>query len=121
MSATLKHIEGFTRQLADALKMGQTMDLHRPGSDTRNIVISGMGASGIAANLVEPLTLGRVPIPITVCQSYSVPQFVSPDALLIACSYPGDTEETGAAFHKALLKRASIIAVASGGKLLDIA
>jgi glucose/mannose-6-phosphate isomerase len=121
MSATLKHIEGFTRQLADALKMGQTMDLHRPGSDTRNIVISGMGASGIAANLVESLTFGRVPIPITVCKSYSLPQFVSPHTLFIACSYTGDTEETVAALHKALLKRASIIAVASGGKLLDIA
>jgi glucose/mannose-6-phosphate isomerase len=121
MSATLKHIEGFTRQLADALKMGQTMDLHRPGSDTRNIVISGMGASGIAANLVESLTFGRVPIPITVCKSYSLPQFVSPHTLFIACSYTGDTEETVAALQKALLKRASIIAVASGGKLLDIA
>jgi glucose/mannose-6-phosphate isomerase len=121
MSATLKHIEGFTRQLADALKMGQTMDLHRPGSDTRNIVIAGMGASGIAANLVESLTFGRVPIPITVCKSYSLPQFVSPHTLFIACSYTGDTEETVAALQKALLKRASIIAVASGGKLLDIA
>ncbi|HLT81040.1 MAG TPA: bifunctional phosphoglucose/phosphomannose isomerase [Cyclobacteriaceae bacterium] len=121
MSATLKHIEGFTRQLADALKMGQTMDLHRPGSDTRNIVISGMGASGVAANLVESLTFGRVPIPITVCKSYSLPQFVSPHTLFIACSYTGDTEETVAALHKALLKRASILAVASGGKLLDIA
>lgn len=101
--------------------MGQTMDLHRPGSDTRNIVISGMGASGIAANLIESLTFGRVPIPITVCKSYSLPQFVSPHTLFIACSYTGDTEETVAALHKALLKRASIIAVASGGKLLEIA
>lgn len=101
--------------------MGQTMDLHRPGSDTRNIVIAGMGASGIAANLVESLTFGRVPIPITVCKSYSLPQFVSPHTLFIACSYTGDTEETVAALQKALLKRASIIAVASGGKLLDIA
>src|SRR5690606_7952591 len=120
MSATLKHIEGFTRQLADALKMGQTMDLHRPGSDTRNIVIAGMGASGISANLVESLTFGRIPIPITVCKSYNIPQFVSPHTLFIASSYTGHTEETVAAMHKALLKRAQVIAVASDGKLLDI-
>lgn len=121
MSTTLKHIEGFTRQLADALKLGQTIDLHRPGSDTRNIVISGMGSSGIAANLVESMTFGRVPIPITVCKSYNLPQFVSPHTLFIACSYTGHTEETIAALHKAMLKRASVIVVSSGGKLMEIA
>lgn len=120
MSSTKKYIEGFTRQLSDALKIGQSLDLERPGSDIRNIVIAGMGASGISANLVESLTFGRVQIPLTVCKSYNIPQFVSPHTLFIACSYSGDAEETVAALNKALLKRAQVIAVASGGKLLDI-
>jgi glucose/mannose-6-phosphate isomerase len=120
MSATKKYIEGFTRQLADALKIGQSLDLERPGSDIRNIVISGMGGSGIGANLVESLTFGRIPIPITVCKSYNIPQFVSPHTLFIACSYSGNTEETVAALNKALLKRAQVLAISSGGKLLDI-
>jgi glucose/mannose-6-phosphate isomerase len=121
MSNTKKYIEGFTRQLADALKIGQSMDLDRPGSDIRNIVIAGMGGSGIGANLVESLTFGRIPFPITVCKSYNIPQFISPHTLFIASSYSGNTEETIAALNKALLKRAQVIVVASGGKLLDIA
>jgi glucose/mannose-6-phosphate isomerase len=121
MSATKKYIEGFTRQLADALRLSQSVDLVRPGSDIRNVVIAGMGGSGIGANLVESLTFGRIPIPITVCKSYSIPQFVSPHTLFIACSYSGNTEETVSAMNKALLKRAHVIAIASGGKLLDIA
>lgn len=121
MSTTKKYIEGFTRQLADALKIGQSLDLVRPGSDIRNVVIAGMGASGIAANLVESLTWGRIPIPITVIKSYNIPQFVSPHTLFVACSYSGSTEETVAALHKALLKRAQCIVIASGGKVLDIA
>lgn len=120
MSATKKYIEGFTRQLGDALKIGQTLDLDRPGSDIRNIVIAGMGISGIGANLVESLTYGRIPIPIIVSKSYNIPQFVSPHTLFIACSYTGNSEETNAALHKALLKRAQVIGIASGGKLLDI-
>ena len=120
MSTTKKYIEGFTRQLSDALKMGQSTDIVRQGSDTRNIVIAGMGGSGIGANLVESLTFGRIPFPITVCKSYNIPQFVSPHTLFIACSYSGNTEETVAALHKAMLKRAQVIAIASGGKLLEI-
>lgn len=121
MSTTKKYIEGFTRQLGEALRMGESLDLVRPGSDIRNIVIAGMGGSGIGANLVESLTYGRIPIPITVCKSYSIPQFVSPHTLFIACSYSGNTEETIAALNKAMLKRSHVIAIASGGKLLEIA
>lgn len=116
-----KLIEGFTQQLAHALKLGQSMDLVRPGSDIRNILITGMGGSGIGANLVESLTFGRVPIPITVSKGYNIPQFVSPHTLFIACSYSGNTEETLAAVHKGMLKRAHIICVTSGGKMLELA
>jgi glucose/mannose-6-phosphate isomerase len=121
VSTTKKYIEGFTRQLAEALKNGESLDLVRPGSDIRNIVIAGMGGSGIGANLVESLTFGRIPIPITVVKSYNIPQFVSPHTLFVASSYSGNTEETIAALNKALLKRAHCIVIASGGKILDIA
>ena len=116
-----KLIEGFTLQLASALKIGQSVDLVRPGSDIRNILITGMGGSGIGANLVESLTFGRVPIPITVSKGYNIPQFVSPHTLFIACSYRGDSEETLAAINKAMLKRAHIICITSGGKMLELA
>lgn len=116
-----KLIESFTLQLARALKIGQSVDLVRPGSDIRNILITGMGSSGIGANLVESLTWGRVPIPITVSKGYNIPQFVSPHTLFIACSYTGDTEETLAAIQKAMLKRAHIICITSGGRMLELA
>ena len=108
-------------QLASALKIGQSVDLVRPGSDIRNILITGMGGSGIGADLVKSLTFGRVPIPITVSKGYNIPQFVSPHTLFIACSYSGETEETLAAIHKAMLKRAHIICITSGGKMLELA
>lgn len=116
-----KLIGGFTRQLTDALRICEAVDLVRPGSDIRNILITGMGGSGIGANLIESLTFGRIPIPITVSKGYNIPQFVSPHTLFIACSYSGNTEETLSAVQKALLKRAHIICITSGGKMLEVA
>jgi glucose/mannose-6-phosphate isomerase len=116
-----KLIEGFTRQLSDALRIGKEVDLSRQGTDIRNVLITGMGASGIGANLVESLTFGKIPIPITVCKGYSIPQFVSPHTLFIACSYGGNTEETISAIQHAMLKRAHIICITSGGKILELA
>lgn len=107
--------------MANALKMVESVDLVRPGSDIRNILITGMGGSGIGANVVESLAFGRVPIPITVTKGYNIPHFVSPHTLFIACSYSGDTEETLSAIHKAMLKRAHIICITSGGKMLELA
>jgi glucose/mannose-6-phosphate isomerase len=116
-----KLIEGFTKQLGEALRLGQAVDLVRQGTDIRNVLITGMGGSGIGANLVESLTFGKIPIPISVCKGYNIPQFVSPHTLFIACSYTGNTEETLAAVQKAMLKRAHIICITSGGKMLELA
>ncbi|MBX7126234.1 MAG: bifunctional phosphoglucose/phosphomannose isomerase [Cyclobacteriaceae bacterium] len=116
-----KLIEGFTRQLEDALRISGAINLTRPGSDIRNVLIAGMGSSGLTAELVESLTYARIPIPIAICRNYNIPQFVSPHTLFIACSYNGNTEEVMAAVQKATLKRAHIICITSGGRLLEFA
>jgi glucose/mannose-6-phosphate isomerase len=116
-----KLIEGFTLQLANALKIGSNFEMERPGRDIRNIMLAGMGGSGIGANLIESLTFDRIPFPISICKGYEIPRFVDPHTLFIASSYSGNTEEVLEAVGKARLKRANIIVITSGGKLMEIA
>ncbi len=86
-----------------------------------NIVISGLGGSGIGGTIIKDLSSGFSNTPVLVNKDYSIPAFVGPDTLFIASSYSGDTEETLAATEQAIKKGASIICISSGGKLSQIA
>ncbi|MFC1698319.1 bifunctional phosphoglucose/phosphomannose isomerase [Nanoarchaeota archaeon] len=81
------------------------------------IIISGMGASAIAGDLMK---LYVKTIPILINKSYTLPKFVDKNTLLISISYSGDTEETISCFRKGLRIGCPMLAITSGGKLLEL-
>lgn len=114
-------IRSFPNRLQTGLVRGTSMDFQRPGSDIRNVVLAGMGASGNAASLVDMLTFRRIQLPVAVCKSYEIPRYVDPHTLFIACSFSGNTDETNEALKRAHLKRAQILVVSSGGSMVEFA
>jgi len=56
-------------------------------------------------------------IPFIVNRNYTLPNFISKKTLVFACSYSGNTEETLNATRMAIKKKATVIGLASGGKL----
>ncbi len=84
-----------------------------------NIIISGMGASGISGDIVQQLFRDRLDIPIFVNREYDIPKWANKDTLVISQSYSGNTEETLSAFKQAHQKRCKIIGITSGGKLKE--
>jgi len=84
-----------------------------------NIVISGMGASGISGDILQNLLKDRVDIPIFLNSQYYLPKWVDKNTLLISQSYSGDTEETLSTFKSGSQKRCKIIGISSGGKLQE--
>lgn len=84
-----------------------------------NIVFSGMGGSALAAQLA--ITWPGFPVPFVISRDYSIPAFVSDKTLFIASSYSGNTEETLEALGRAEAAGATIVVIASGGRLADIA
>lgn len=84
-----------------------------------NIVYAGMGGSSLAA-LVSKTWPGHT-VPFEICRQYNVPKYVGSETLFIACSYSGNTEETIESIKQAGERGATVIIIAGGGKLADIA
>lgn len=83
----------------------------------QNIVLVGMGGSGVAADLVSMVCKAYGSVPVTVVQDYELPNFVNTKTLVVLISFSGDTEEVLHAATFAKKKRAKIAVVTSGGKL----
>lgn len=84
-----------------------------------NIIISGMGGSGIAGDLIKDYL--DIKTPIHVCKDYSIPDFANSKTLVFILSYSGETEEAISSYRASLRKGCKIVCLASAGKLLGLA
>jgi glucose/mannose-6-phosphate isomerase len=114
-------IDGFPRQLKEAIEIGRKAQLKAPGGPYSNVVVTGLGGSGIGGRIAAQLVAAEAKCPIEVYSNYYLPAYVNHKSLVIACSYSGNTEETIAAMEQALAKGARVCVVTSGGKMLEMA
>jgi glucose/mannose-6-phosphate isomerase len=114
-------VEGFRAQVRHAVELGEKIELKAPQSEIRNVVVAGLGGSGIGANLVQSIVMPELKVPFSVYKCYDVPAFVNQHTLFIASSFSGNTEETLTAIEKAMAAGAQIVCITSGGTLMDIA
>ena len=115
------YINDFTNHLSDALTLGNSAFLKKTNKSFSNILICGLGGSGIGGTIVKDLISKDISIPIETSKGYDIPGFVNEKTLVVACSYSGNTEETLSALNKCLEKNAEVVIVCSGGKLQDLA
>lgn len=114
-------IEGFSKQIEVGIEIFRANPPKEIEQKYSNVVISGLGGSGIGGTIIRDLSSTFANVPVTVNKEYSIPAFVGPQTLFIASSYSGDTEETLAATQIAAEKKACIICITSGGKLAELA
>ena len=111
-------LSSFSEQCKRGWEIGETLELEDCGGRVpNNVVIAGMGGSGISGDLVKAVLGAQSPCPIIVHRGYNLPAFVGPQTRFIAVSYSGNTEETLLSVEQAFLQGAEILAVTSGGKL----
>jgi len=83
----------------------------------RIVVLAGMGGSAVGGDLLAACAADAVDVPILVHRGFGLPALAGPDALVIACSYSGDTAEVLSAFDAAVARRVPVVAVTAGGAL----
>lgn len=114
-------ISNFSEQISEALDTIEGLSLSAPQSEIHNVLITGLGGSGIGGTIVAGLVAPLSQVPVAVNKDYLLPAFVGKNTLVIACSYSGNTEETLSATRQALHKGAQVACITSGGELYEIA
>ncbi len=115
------YIDDFSNHLREAIETANNTNLTSCTKEIRNVLICGLGGSGIGGTIVSDIISPKVDIPITATKDYSIPNFVNEHTLVIANSYSGNTEETLYALEKCQSRAAEIAVITSGGKLKAIA
>src|ERR1700676_4524784 len=85
---------GLPEQVAAAVGAAHGLDGLPEREYVENVVVLGMGGSGLAGDVMVAVAGPFVPVPITVVKSYDLPDFVGRGSLVFAISFSGDTEET---------------------------
>jgi glucose/mannose-6-phosphate isomerase len=114
-------VANFSKQLNEALTIGNNAKLTPSAHAISNVLICGLGGSGIGGSIVSELVAGNANTPINVTKGYFIPAYVNENTLVIISSYSGNTEETLNCMTLALAKKAKVVAVTSGGKVLETA
>ena len=112
-------INNFPNQIEEAIQIGQTIAPQNKEID--NVVIAGMGGSGIGGKIVSQLLADVADITIQAFSDYSLPKFANKKTLLIISSYSGNTEETVNVLQQGLKRGCQIACISSGGQVAELA
>jgi len=111
----------FSTQLHEALIIGKNYRFLTPEAEFSNVVVTGLGGSGIGGSIVQNYVFDKLNIPFFVNKDYFLPTFVNKKSLVIVCSYSGNTEETLMAMQQAKKAKATIVCITSGGQVAEFA
>lgn len=116
------YINQFANYLEESIVIGENAVVNQPSQPITNVLISGLGGSGIGGSLACSLLADKINIPMYVNNDYSLPAYVNENTLLIISSYSGNTEETLEALEVGSQKNAKIVCITTeNGKLVKLA
>lgn len=118
-SNLLQTISSLPSQIIETYRSHNHFYTYNPSEPLGNIVICGLGGSGIGGELLKSYLYSKISIPIFNVHSYDLPKYVNNNSLLVAVSYSGNTAETLSCFAAGIKAGAKTICVTSGGRLME--
>ena len=76
-------IQAFPEQLKRAIEIGEAAKIGKSKFPVRNILISGLGGSGIGGTILANVLRDDIAVPIIVSKEYQIPAFVNENTLVI--------------------------------------
>lgn len=107
----------FVSQCRQIWELGKQLTFPQDFRTIKNIVVCGMGGSSYGGRVSLPLFKDELPIPLFTNDDYHLPAYVSEETLVILSSYSGTTEETLTCGQEALIRKAKITGLTTGGEL----
>jgi glucose/mannose-6-phosphate isomerase len=119
-SSMLRQVASSAAQVREAARAAAdaSLDELAAGGRPRAIVVTGMGGSGIAGEVLAAVAGPGCPVQVTTVHDYRLPGWVGAADLVIAVSCSGATEETLAAAAEAVRRGCRMLGVGSQGSPL---
>lgn len=112
-------IPDFPKQVQHAWDDTKNIVVPENYKNITNLVMCGMGGSGLGARVIESVYKTELKVPLTRVNDYNLPEFVNENTLVICSSYSGTTEETLENIKQAKERHAKWMAIGAGGALID--
>jgi glucose/mannose-6-phosphate isomerase len=111
----LRQVASSAAQVREAARSAAEADLDElvAGGRPRAIVVTGMGGSGVAGEVLAAVAGPGCPVQMTTVHDYQLPGWVGAADLVIAVSCSGATEETLSAAEESVRRGCRLLAVGS--------
>ncbi|HJP71232.1 MAG TPA: bifunctional phosphoglucose/phosphomannose isomerase [Candidatus Limnocylindria bacterium] len=113
----LGKVAAMPAQLAQARRVGASIQLPAAFGDVEAVIVLAMGGSAIGAELVAAAAGDRLRVPLIVHRDYGLPAGASKRTLIVAASHSGETAETLSGFDAAREAKLPLAVITTGGRL----
>jgi glucose/mannose-6-phosphate isomerase len=109
-------IADYPAQFGKGFDLAVPVDIRKP---VQKVILVGMGGSALSGDLINCAFADELTRPIILSRDYDIREAMDENTLVIVNSFSGNTAETLSAYKQAIDAGAQVVAIASGGDLIE--